>query len=384
MNKKFITWLMLGLSFSMLIIVDLDARGGGRGGRGGGGGGRGGGGGSFGGSRGGGGMNRGGSMSRSRPSHSRPANSGRPSTNQRPANMNRPSAQNRPSKPSQRPNAGSRPNNKNLENFLGVQRERPTTRPANRPDGDRPGRPGGDRPGMPGGDRPGRPGGDRPGRPGGDRPGIPGNRPGQGDRWTGRGDQVRRNYHHNNLNNHFHDNYWWGRAGWATAIGWAGWNWGTPYYYGYSDDGSWGYSDGGSYYDSDSAASYSEQQDTISATSDAASVADDEWLPLGVFALTTQEGSVAEPNGYMQLSLSKGGTLTGYYYNSTTDLSYELEGIVDKETQMAAWQMADSENSPIIETGIFNLTEQETPARVHFADGRTQDVLLVALSGDNK
>lgn len=318
-------------------------------------------------------------MSLSRPAHSRPQQKSRPTTQSRPSTKQRPStgqkrsAQSRPTRPSQQPNRGQRPSNRSVENFLGVQRDRPSARPSTRP---------ADRPGRPGGDRPGRPGdGDRPGRPG-DRPGRPGDRPDRGDRWKDRGDYVRDHYHHH-LNDHFNDNYWWRRAGWATAIGWAGYNWGTPYYYGYSDDGSWGYYDDASYYGGGSETSYSDQQAAITETADTADAADGEWLPLGMFALTSQEETAADPNGYMQLSLSKDGTLSGYYHNSTTGESFELVGMVDKDTQLAAWQLTDSDNSPIVETGIFNLTKDETPARVHFADGRTQDVLLVALNQDS-
>jgi hypothetical protein len=36
-------------------------------------------------------------------------------------------------------------------------------------------------------------------------------------------------------------------------------------------------------------------------------------------------------------------------------------------------------NTPIMETGIYNLTQNETRALVHFADGQTQQWLLVRL-----
>lgn len=387
MKKQMMKWMMFALSVCLLTTLELDAIGGRGGGRGGGGA-RGGGGLGGGRSMHGGGharqgnsVNRGHSMSRSRP-QTRPSQ-------QRPQQKRKPAATRKPTKPSTR-DLGKRPTNKSIENFLGQKQKRPAARPEGRPGADRPGRPvDRPRPELPG-DRPGRPAdrprpelpGERPGRPG-DRPGRPGDRPGQrpGDRWQDKGDRIRES-RHDRLHDHFDDDHWWRRAGWAAAIGWAGWNWGTPYYYGYTDDGGWGYYDDTGYSDDVSAPSYSEQSEAISSASDADEVADEDWLPLGMFALTSPDDSSAPPNGYIQLSLSKDGQLSGYYYNSTADKSYEVEGRVDQETQIAAWQMAESENSPIVETGIFNLTQEEAPARVHFADGRTQNMLLVALEDD--
>ena len=50
--------------------------------------------------------------------------------------------------------------------------------------------------------------------------------------------------------------------------------------------------------------------------------------------------------------------------------------MVDKESQRAAWTIS-GKNTPIMETGLQNLTMNETQALVHFADGTTQRWLLV-------
>jgi hypothetical protein len=55
-----------------------------------------------------------------------------------------------------------------------------------------------------------------------------------------------------------------------------------------------------------------------------------------------------------------------------------IEGMVDKKTQRTAWTVVD-QSRPIMETGINNLTEDSAPALVHFADGQTQQWLLVRL-----
>jgi len=102
-------------------------------------------------------------------------------------------------------------------------------------------------------------------------------------------------------------------------------------------------------------------------------------MPLGVYALSKDGETAASPNVYLQLSLNKEGLLAGTFYNVTTDKTYPAEGMVDKETQRAAWKMADSENAPIMVTGTYNLTEDEAPTQVHFADGQTQNWLMVRL-----
>jgi hypothetical protein len=56
--------------------------------------------------------------------------------------------------------------------------------------------------------------------------------------------------------------------------------------------------------------------------------------------------------------------------------------MVDKESQRAAWGVQGKER-PIIETGISNLTQDSAPALIHFADGQTQQWLLVRLDEPN-
>ena len=60
-----------------------------------------------------------------------------------------------------------------------------------------------------------------------------------------------------------------------------------------------------------------------------------EWMPLGVFAVTEED---ATDTGMMvQLAVSKEGIIAGTFYNEITDTSRPVEGMVDRETQRAAW-----------------------------------------------
>jgi len=99
---------------------------------------------------------------------------------------------------------------------------------------------------------------------------------------------------------------------------------------------------------------------------------------LGVFALT-QDG-VNDSNMLLQLTMSTEGYLAGTLYNSSTDLSRPVEGTVDERTQRAAIRFADGANpDALLETGIYNLTENESTALVHFGADQVQTMVLVRL-----
>jgi hypothetical protein len=97
-----------------------------------------------------------------------------------------------------------------------------------------------------------------------------------------------------------------------------------------------------------------------------------------VFAIA-EEG--ANDTGMMlQLAVSKEGIIAGTFYNDITGKSLPVEGMVDRETQRAAWKLADGTNPDLVmETGIYNLTEDEATALVHFGPDKTQTWLMVRL-----
>lgn len=197
------------------------------------------------------------------------------------------------------------------------------------------------------------------------------------DKFPGRGDWFQDDF----WNRHDYDPGYsigdrnaWKSATWAGMNRWADWGWGTPYYYDYDDTGD-GADDDGSYAYSEE--DYTEQVGEITTTTQDQQDAD--WISLGIYALAKDRKSIETPNVYMQLALNKEGNLAGTFYNTTTDNTYALEGVVDKESQRAAWMMSNSKNAPILQTGIYNLTKDETPVRITFADGSTQNWLMVRL-----
>ena len=106
---------------------------------------------------------------------------------------------------------------------------------------------------------------------------------------------------------------------------------------------------------------------------------DSEWMTLGVFALT-QDGPAtgSAPTLYLQLSVSKAAVINGLVTNTASGETQTLQGAVDKASQRAVWQMAGKQ-FPVMETGIYNLTQDTAAALIHFADGQTQQCLLVRL-----
>jgi hypothetical protein len=290
-----------------------------------------------------------------------------------------------------------------LQDFLHLPGERPSTLPATRPDGIRPDgiRPDGIRPDgiRPDGIRPDgiRPDGIRPdNRPlNPDRPLRPDNRPitpdNVRDRWANRTDHPFDNnwwqHHHGDdywhWHNHWHDHgawYWWTPCTWTAFGTWFPWTWTRPFYYDYGT--TIVYNEGNVYYGDQKAATatqYAEQAETI-ANNVPEDVNDEkvEWMPLGVFAITEQ--GVAESGIMLQLAVSKEGIIAGTYYNEPANITRPLEGSVDQKTQRAAWKFADGKNSDVVfETGIYNLTKDETKCLVHFGTEKTQTWQMVRL-----
>jgi hypothetical protein len=102
-------------------------------------------------------------------------------------------------------------------------------------------------------------------------------------------------------------------------------------------------------------------------------------MPLGVFAMTSDgQPTGAEPTMFLQLAVSKQGVINGTFQNTATNSVQAVEGMVDKETQRAAWTAA-GKSRPLMEVGIGNLTKDTAPALIHFPDDTTQQWLLVRL-----
>ena len=181
---------------------------------------------------------------------------------------------------------------------------------------------------------------------------------------------------------------WWGGWGWGMGAGlmmglaWgelAGWGgYGSApvaYNYGttvcYQDDGV--YVQGARV---GTAEEYAQQATTLAEQGGpTATIAkDDQWRPLGVFALARSEET--NPSTFMSLAIDKDGLLRGTYYDAVSDSTMNITGKVDKKSQRAAWTIGDKK-TPVYEAGISNLTQQQTTILVHRDGGKVEQMLLV-------
>jgi hypothetical protein len=168
----------------------------------------------------------------------------------------------------------------------------------------------------------------------------------------------------------------------VTAVALGGWFpgwWSQPAYYDYG--GSVYYEDDSVYYGDQAVATADEYYDQAAAIAENVPEVNDEeaeWLPLGVFALTQPDTESSDR--VLQLAVSKEGVIAGTFYNDTSGSTHPVEGSVDKKTQRAVWHITDGTNPDVVmETGIYNLTKDETEALLHFGSGQTQSVLMVRL-----
>jgi hypothetical protein len=172
--------------------------------------------------------------------------------------------------------------------------------------------------------------------------------------------------------------YRWATATWAALGAWCGYGEPSTYAYGESV-----YYEGDQVYYGDQAVAtadqYAQQAETIAASAPETKPESGEWMPLGVFAITQDnQASGVEPTIFMQLAINKEGVISGTLKNTATDQTQALEGMADKKSQRVAWGVA-GQKRPIMETGLSNLTQDSSAALVHFADGQTQQALMVRL-----
>ncbi len=224
------------------------------------------------------------------------------------------------------------------------------------------GRPGEGRPG--GGDRPG---GGRPGRPGGGRPNRPGHHPGRG---PGRGHRHTHHHYYGGWNGH---RYWWG----GVAFGFF-----TGFIVGQAvSNRNYDYGSGGNVYidetnivvegDTILLSEWREEAEELATDLPSVDAEATEWQPLGVYALVPEGSSASTINMYLQLSVNENGVISGAYWNSFTDYTQAVQGQIERESGRVAWTMTESQ-TPVMEAGAKNLTEENATMLVYFEDGSVQ------------
>ncbi len=168
----------------------------------------------------------------------------------------------------------------------------------------------------------------------------------------------------------------------AAVTGWFVGRWTQPVYYSYGSGGTVYYENNVVYVDGQEYGTPEQYYENTSQL--AASVPEItetqaeemEWMPLGVFAITQED--VNATNMLLQLAVDKDGVIGGTFYNESTEVAHPVEGMVDQKTQRAAWRTADGTNENVVmETGIYNLTQDEVSVLVHFGPETTQTWTMV-------
>ena len=169
----------------------------------------------------------------------------------------------------------------------------------------------------------------------------------------------------------------WNACTWDSAAAWCGYD-AVPMYYDYGNDIPYQNNNvyvGGQ--DVGTSEQYYDQAANLASTGTAADApADGDWLPLGVFALTKQGETKSDVS--IQLAVNKQGIIRGNYTDTATNQTQPVHGSVDKSTQRVAFTVGDNKTT-VIETGIYNLTKDESPALLHFGKDRTEQWLLVRM-----
>jgi hypothetical protein len=214
------------------------------------------------------------------------------------------------------------------------------------------------------------------------------------EHWGDIGDWWQNNW--GNYDDWFDDSWWndnhidwpyypgfgyWAWAAWAPLSSWVDYGWTDPVYYNYGENVY--YDDGYVYYGDQPICTeevYADQAEAIATNVPETKPAANDWMSLGVFAVTSDgQPTGVDPSMFLQLAVSKQGVISGTFQNTATDGVQAIEGMVDKQTQRAAWT-ATGKTRPLMEVGIVNLTQDTTPVLVHFADGTTQQWLLVRMA----
>jgi hypothetical protein len=95
----------------------------------------------------------------------------------------------------------------------------------------------------------------------------------------------------------------------------------------------------------------------------------------GVFGLVQGEKTAQH---IFQLAVNQTGVVRGNYYDAVADNTLPVYGSVDRKTQRVAWSIGDKKTI-VFETGLNNLTQQQTTLLAHYGKERTEEMALVRL-----
>ena len=191
---------------------------------------------------------------------------------------------------------------------------------------------------------------------------------------------------------YLHHPHGWNPRQWAPGRAWAWATWpDVELWFGWGNDLPPAYYDYGNmvYYQGDevyygtqpvaTAAEYYRQAAALAASGAAIDPNAGPWMPLGVFAFVL--GDASDTSRAFQLAINRSGTIAGNYYDGLTGIALPVQGAADRTSQRAAWTVGDNKIT-VYETGISNLTRNQSPVLVHIGAERTQQWMLVRLPAE--
>jgi hypothetical protein len=125
------------------------------------------------------------------------------------------------------------------------------------------------------------------------------------------------------------------------------------------------------------AGKYFESAVAIAQAGEQASQATANWLPLGVFEATPAGAKSSKM--LFQLAVNKAGIIRGNYFDPPAKNMQFIQGSVDKDTERAAWVVADRKNI-VFECVLSNLTKSETPVLAHMGENKPERWVLIRLN----
>jgi len=173
--------------------------------------------------------------------------------------------------------------------------------------------------------------------------------------------------------------YWYGNPGWNTFAGSYGWN--TPYFYDYGPNGNVVYRGSNVYVNEQpvgTAADYAQSAAELAEVTPEQMNAPHDWVPLGTFSVATHPDETNPPRVAQLAHDNKQGLISGTILNRESGNLYTIQGKVDPQTQRVAFTVGKDSNS-VFETGLYNLTQQETPVLIHMGPTKTETWLFARL-----
>ena len=170
----------------------------------------------------------------------------------------------------------------------------------------------------------------------------------------------------------------WALASWPWLDSWFGYGGAAPIDYAYGDNVL--YDGGYVYYDGQpvgTAAQYYDEMSVLAGAGTEPAADSTDWLPLGVFSLVDHDQT--QPALVFQLAVNKDGTIRGNCSKPDQEFAGVITGSVDKQKQLAAWTVGDDRET-VYETGLYDLTKDESQILVHRGADQTEEWLLVRMN----